>query len=491
MERAAILERLVENLPGLAYRCKHDADWTLEFASQGSTDLLGYTPDELVGRVVSIAELIHPDDLAAVSLEVERALGEHRAFQMQYRISSKDGSEKWISETGRGVLAADGSLIALEGFLTDITDHVRAQHAVFDESRKQTIVKFASGLAHDLNNMLTGLNAVIELVSRSTQPGDPLVEDLESLTLMGRSVTTLSRQLANLGRSEGAAAVWVDLGELVDSLAPVLQRLVDRPIQIDVRTQRGLVAHAEPARLEQALINLVVNARDAIEGAGRIEVSVTGLAPGIAALVVTDDGVGIDEQVQKSIFDPFFTTKAKDRGTGLGLMVVEQVATELGARIKLDSQLGKGARFELQIPIADASVPVSSTAEGMGNEVVLLVDDDAVLRTALARALRRNGYTVLESADGELALRLSERHRGPIDVLVTDGKMPKLSGPDLARAFGQQRPAACRILITGDSLPALPELFDARLQKPFTVDELAMMLRRVLLARTPQDAEGG
>jgi len=224
----------------------------------------------------------------------------------------------------------------------------------------------------------------------------------------------------------------------------------------------------------------VVNARDAIEDAGRVEIAVQSLPSGLASLSVSDNGVGMDAETRASIFDPFFTTKSKDRGTGLGLMVVEQVANELGARITIDSAVGEGTRFSLLIPTEHAISSVASPGKEMGSEVVLLVDDDVAVRGAIGRGLRRLGYTVLEAKDGELALRVSERHRGSIDVLVTDSEMPSLSGSGLAAAFRRQRPTVPCILITGGHGAVSPELFDALLRKPFTPEELATTLRSVL-----------
>jgi CheY-like chemotaxis protein/two-component sensor histidine kinase len=327
--------------------------------------------------------------------------------------------------------------------------------------------------------MLTVVYTLTDALSSERVPPEQLREELGSLRVLGSSIAGLAKQLVGLGKGQGAARP-VDLGQLVAASRPMLQNLAGKAVTVRVEATEGVVVNADATRLEQALMNLVINARDAVEGEGTVEIEVRSPAPGRATLRVTDDGAGIPPELRAKIFDPFFTTKATERGTGLGLMVVEQVAREIGGTVSVDSSPGKGTTFELHLPAINTSVPASTTVDEMGAEVVLLVDDDEAVRELVARGLRRLGYTVLESADGELALRLSERHKGPIDVLLTDGKIPRRSGPELAAAMRGHRPGIKQVLITGDQVIAPPELFDARIEKPCTASEVARVIRTVL-----------
>ena len=476
-----LLQRLVNNFAGMAYRCLHDADWTLSFVSDGSTELLGYTPTELMDGVIAVSDLIHPDDLAHVSLTVERALAIQEPFRCIYRMRTKTGGEKWINELGIGVFDEEGSLLALEGFLTDVSERVAAEDTLRKAQRREAIGKMASGIAHDFNNLLTGMLFSSRALMKGVPTGHPNREDVESLDVLIARATQLTQQLMSLGtQQEPVGGGPIDVGAVIAQRGRLLQELTGKAVALHLEMPEApLLVRIEQTQLEQILMNLVVNARDAISGQGEITVHLTeDSAKSEACLSISDSGEGINPKIQRSIFDPFFTTKG-DKGTGLGLAVVAEVVQGAGGRLELESKLGQGSTFRLFLPLIQSELPISSAdalaTELLGTEVLLLVDDDALARIEMAKGLRRLGYTVFETSTGAQARHLSDRHKGPLNAIIVSANIPGLSPSDAATQLAKQRPNATRILCGGSQEAA--DAFHQRLPTPLTADALARALR--------------
>jgi PAS domain S-box-containing protein len=476
-----LLTRLVDDLPGMAYRCRHDADWTLEFVSAGCEGLLGYTPRELVeDRVVAVSDLVHPEDLAGVSLEVERAISQREPFSLVYRMRTREGQIKHIAEQGRGLFGPDGELEALEGFLSDVSGQVQAQDALRQAEKREVVGRLAGGLAHDLNNLLTTIYGATAMLMTGIPVDSELREEVEVLESVAEQAARVTRQLLMLGRPAPALTAPTDLALVLREQLTLLRRMAGDGIDLRVSCPEGpLGANLEPSSFGQVLLNLVLNARDAQEGAGPIDVRL-GTEDGRAVLEVQDIGSGLRPGTEARIFDPFFSTKRGKGGTGLGLTVVQDVVEAAQGTVTVDSTPGAGATFRVTIPLSARDVPASEQGLPLGSEVLLLAEDNPGVREALARGLRRLGYTVLVAADGQEALKLSARHKGSIEALITDANMPHVNGVDLARGFGAQRPTSARLLISGDHLTIPADLFDRCLRKPLTPEDLAGSLREVL-----------
>ena len=381
----------------------------------------------------------------------------------------------------------------------------RAPDRAAPESRRlEAIGRLAGGVAHDFNNMLGAILGHTELALDALDPADPVHADLEEVRSAARRSADLTRQLLAFARKQVAAPRVVDVNAHVASLLAMLRRLIGE--DVDLRWLPG--ADLPPilidtSQLDQVLANLSVNARDAIDGVGRIEIATevvdagAGLGanglpePGrYVALRVTDDGCGMDGETVARIYEPFFTTKDIGRGTGLGLATVHGIVVQNNGRIDVESVVGSGTTFRVLFPACASPQPrpepeaAAAASEG-GTETVLLVEDEPVILGLAARMLRRQGYRVLAAPSPADALRLAELHDGPIDLLVTDVVMPGSNGRDLAEAVARLRPGIRELFMSGYTADVIANhgVLDggtAFLQKPFTPRQLASAVREVL-----------
>jgi two-component system cell cycle sensor histidine kinase/response regulator CckA len=372
------------------------------------------------------------------------------------------------------------------------------------QARKMEAVgRLASGVAHDFNNLLTVLTGYGELLLGALpdfHPARPYAEQILRAVERGASVT---RQLLSFSRKQAPQAVVLDLNEVVQRVGQLLRPLIGEHVELryDLSAQPCLVK-ADAAQLEQVLVNLAVNARDAMPGGGRLTLRTAngaagppagghnGFAGGWVLLAVSDTGVGMDEPTRARIFEPFFTTKDPGKGTGLGLATVQGIVAQSEGRIVVDSDPGRGTTFRIYLPCAaEAPRPADGTAATplppRGSETVLLLEDEEAVRLLVQQFLQRQGYRVLVAASGEQALRLAAEHTGPIHLLVTDVVMPRLSGGEVARQVAQVRPGIGVLSISGyTSHPVLQEPLAlanaAALAKPFTLGVLARKVREIL-----------
>jgi two-component system cell cycle sensor histidine kinase/response regulator CckA len=374
-----------------------------------------------------------------------------------------------------------------------------AKEELFQAQKMESIGRLASGIAHDFNNLLTIINGCAELALEDQSLSDPTRSLITDIVQAGARAASLTRQFLAFGRKETLRPQSLDVNTLIADLTSMLRRLIPAEIELSAElAPTPVVAFADPTQVEQIVVNLVVNARDAIPNGGRITIGTrlvqldeadardVGIDPGRYAVVfVSDTGTGIDTALQGHIFEPYFTTKGIGRGTGLGLATVYGIAKQSGGSVTVDSTLGQGAKFSVYLPAkATASTIASTTAESGsadGHETILLVEDESAVRALIAVTLRRKGYTVLEAASGQEALDVFEQHRGQVDVVVTDVVMPGMVGPHLIAHLRCQTPDLRVVYISGyagDQTSAVGD--DPFIIKPFTPSAITQKVREVL-----------
>lgn len=633
IENKRRLATLLANLPGMAYRCQNRPDWPMEFVSDGCAGLTGWPASALLENRPAYGELIVEADRQLVWDAVQEALAARRPFEMTYRIQTADGQLRWVWERGYGVFAPDGSLLYLEGFITDITTRVQAEAALresearcrrlfenslvgiyrttpdgrillanptlvkmlrypsfealaqvnlektgfhpqyprrlFKEtierdgvvrglesawtcadgttvyvresaqavrgpdgriayyegvvedvteqrrleerlhhaSKMEAIGRLAGGVAHDFNNILSVVIMQTDLMAMEEGLSNTAKEGLRQIRAAAERAANLTRQMLMFSRRQAMQPRDLDLNDTVTNLTKMLQRIIGEDVHLELRLYpTPLLTRADVGMLDQVLMNLAVNARDAMPMGGRLIIETTAreFTPAEAAtlpdvqpgryvgLRVSDTGCGIPPEILPHIYEPFFTTKEPGKGTGLGLATVFGIVKQHNGCIQITSEPGRGTTFEIYLP----ALPETAVAETMkvetspsprgGTETILLVEDDPAVRVLTRTTLQRHGYRVLEAADGITALELWQTHRDAVALLLTDMVMPGgLNGRELARQLRADRPEL-KVIFTSGYSPELAEgMFshqegEAFLQKPCEATHLLETVRRCL-----------
>ncbi len=387
--------------------------------------------------------------------------------------------------------------------LLSVVRDITAQTALerqFRQAQKMEVVgRLAGGVAHDFNNLLTVINGFNELALELIPPDQPASEMIREARRSGDRATDLTRQLLALSRQQVLSPKVLDLNGVVRDASRMLRRLIGADVALETHLDPGLRAvKADPGQLEQVVMNLAVNARDAMPTGGRLTVETRnadldggiGRSGAFVVLRVTDTGTGMTPEVRERIFDPFFTTKDPGKGTGLGLATVYGIVTQAGGHLAVDTAVGRGTTFEVYLPASDEVQHGSKTypvlREGVrGSETVLLAEDDEAVRGFARRVLATAGYTVLEAADAEAVASLCKTHPGPVHLLVTDVVMPGLGGRELAARVTAVRPGVRVVYLSGYTPDAVlrhgvEQATAAFLQKPFTPGALTAKVREVL-----------
>lgn len=384
-------------------------------------------------------------------------------------------------------------------------DRNRLEEQFRQAQKMEAVGRLAGGVAHDFNNLLTVITGYSDMLLASRDLKDAQRTALEEIRRSAERGGALTHQLLAFSRRQPLEARMVRLNELILQIEKLLRRLIGEDIElVTIPAASFDTVEADPGRLEQVIMNLVVNARDAMPNGGKLTIETgsvqlsenfsakqLGVAPGrYVVLSVTDTGVGMNEETQSHLFEPFFTTKNPGRGTGLGLATAYGIIRQSGGAIRIESQLGRGTTARIYLPTAaKAAAGVESAGEQAGPltgfEVILVVEDEARVRKLIVDVLTARGYRVIEATRGEDALRTSRTHKGNIDLAVVDVVMPEISGPDLVRQLTQQRPNMRVLYISGYTDEAIvhhgiPETGTAFLQKPFLPDALARKVREIL-----------
>jgi two-component system cell cycle sensor histidine kinase/response regulator CckA len=422
----------------------------------------------------------------------------------------RDGRLLTVQLSVRAVRSGAGQVEYYETFVRDVTDQRRLQQQVLQSQKMEAVGRLAGGIAHDFNNLLTVITSYSDLLLEDLAPGDAKRDDLEQVRKAADGAAALTRQLLAFSRQQVVEPRVVSLNTVVEGLQKILRRVIGEDIDLTTTLAPDLGAvRADVGQLEQVLMNLAVNARDAMPTGGRLTVETANVEHDpefarhreaaavrrFAMLAVSDTGCGMDEATKARIFEPFFTTKEPGKGTGLGLATVYGIVKQAGGFIWVYSEPGQGTSFKIYLPQVEAAAERVTAVAGArvpgGTETVLLVEDAAAVRAVTKQVLERQGYTVLEAADGEAAVQLAQRHHGAIHLLLTDVVMPRVSGRDLAQQLGRVRPDLKVLYASGytdDSVVrhGILESGIAYLQKPFTPESLARKVRDVLDAPQPR-----
>jgi len=490
----------------------HDVFWIATprigktvYVSPGYEYIWGRTREALYRNPKLFLETVHPEDRERVKTEIIAARERSIPWSHEYRIIRPDGTVRWIQNRGFPVRDDQGRVTLFTGVATDITERKALEQQLLQAQKMEAVGRLAGGVAHDFNNLLMAITGYGELMRDKVLKEDPLYGHLENILKAGDRAAALTRQLLTFSRQKIIHPEVIDLNRVVLDLEPMLRRLIGEDLHLEVVTDRrpGAVK-ADPGQMDQIIMNLVVNARDAMPQGGRLTLKTApvnftvgcqskfGLTPpgAYVMLEVQDTGVGMDEATQSHIFEPFFTTKEVGKGTGLGLSTVYGIVKQSGGYLDVTSGPGAGSAFTIYFPRLEAIVEppkakIPITASFRGEETILLVEDEDMLRGLLAKFLRIYGYTVLEARHGGEALLTCERHPGPIHLMVTDVVMPQMSGRELVDRLTPLRPEMKVLYMSGYAEDALvqhgvEDLSVAFLQKPFRPIELARRVHAVL-----------
>jgi len=472
--------------------------------SEGLGALLSRPGGALTGTVDSYLTRVHERDRPAVAAALGRARAGGAAPERVVHRVEGAAEERWVELHARAAASPEGVPRRVVGVVLDVTDRHRLEEELRQAQRMESVGRLAGGIAHDFNNLLTTILGISEMLLAGADLGEPAREDLAAVRDAGRRAATLTRQLLAFSRRQRLEMRPVQLDEVVRAFAPMLSRLIGEEVAVRLDLAIGLrPVAADPSQLEQILMNLALNARDAMPGGGTLTIALgPGALPPAAGsagpreavrMLVTDTGAGMTPEVAARAFEPFFTTKARGRGTGLGLATVYGIVTQHDGAVSLRSAPGQGTTFEILLPAAPAGGEARGEAAreepqpaGRG-ETVMVVDDEPLVREAIARFLVGRGYAVVEAGSAEEALAIMDGRPGPVDLLLTDVVMPGKRGPELARAFRDRFPGRPALLMSGYPEPAAGEepLAGEYLEKPVTPDSVARAVRAAL------DAAGG
>jgi two-component system, cell cycle sensor histidine kinase and response regulator CckA len=464
----------------------------------------GYSRQEFLA--MTLDDVQPPGDVARVrQLESSSGAGTTKPGMHQHR--KKDGNIIDVDVTVHKFVFADRPCVMAVAL--DVTERNRMEGQLRQAQKMEAIGNLAGGVAHDFNNLLSVILSYSKMLAESLKPGDPMRDDLDEISSAGRRAADLTRQLLAFSRQQILEPKVLDLNAVIGGVAKMLRRLVGEDVDLSVVSGAELGAvKADPGQLEQVLMNLVVNSRDAMPDGGKLTIETANVVldasyalnhPNVTAgpyvmLAVTDTGSGMNAATRDRIFDPFFTTKEMGSGTGLGLSTVFGIVQQSGGNIWVYSEPGLGTTFKVYLPRADApydgvTPPAVEPAKTRGNETILLVEDEVSVRVLTRTILERHGYRVIEAQSGGDALLICEQHTATIHVLLTDVVMPRMSGRKLAERLSTLRPEMKVLYMSGytdDSIVrhGVLESGVAFLQKPITPETLTRKLREVIESQT-------
>jgi len=499
-ERIRFLREIVEQTPdGIV--CT-DTDFKINYMNKAAEDLFGWSFEEIEGKT---ADLFNADPRAE---EIQRSIYETivggKVFDGEALNRRKDGSTFVCQFRVTPILDEKGEAIAYLGAQRDVTD-LKHLHEQLNRSRRMEAVgQLAGGIAHDFNNLLTVIKIHTEFALGDLHEKDPLREDIETVKEAGERASKLTRQLLAFSRKQMMTPEVIDLNDIVLGLEPMLRRIIGEDIELktELRREIGRV-HADPGKIEQVLMNLCVNARDAMQSGGTLVIGtddvevgdglatqLPDLGPGTYVLLsISDTGTGMTAEVKERAFEPFYTTKEKSRGTGLGLATVYGIVKQSGGDIEILSEPGQGATLKIYLPRVDAPKTVqtrpSDVTDLTGAEKVLVVEDDDTVRELTRRVLRSAGYEVLTAANAGEALLEYERHAGDIQLVISDVIMPKMSGRELVDRLEKISSGLNVLFMSGYTDEAIARhgiLEDGTqfISKPFSSRDLLIAVRRAI-----------
>ena len=513
------LRRITDAVPGTVYQyvLSPSGEQRFEFASAGVHDLLRLSPRETIEDFSRVWNAILPEDQERVARSILESARTLTRWTDEFQIQVANGDRKWVR--GSSVpepLLPDGS-IRWNGLLLDITEHKRLEGDLLQIQKMESIGRLAGGIAHDFNNILTAIRGNVDLLLEDVPDGHEHFLELRDIRDAAERATALTRQLLAFSRKQALQTRDLELSALVRDMEKMLRRVIGEDVVLLTQPTESLgLVRADPGQLEQVLLNLAVNARDAMPSGGLLTIetrnvrmdlavaSAMGLPAGeYVSLVVRDTGHGMSDETKSRIFDPFFTTKPAGKGTGLGLAMVYGIVRQSGGAITVDSAPDRGATFRLFLPRVSGALerlspiitPTSVRVTARRDASVLLVEDDAAVRTLTKRMLQDAGYAVREAADAYDALTMVGAECTGVDLVVSDVIMPGMGGRDLASELRARRPDVLILFMSGYLDIDLQKLgLDRRtrlLSKPFTRESLLRHVAQLLDAEPAGETVGG
>ena len=492
---------LVERIPDVIWTI--DEGGKLTFVTPNVVSVLGFSAEEMCrASLDDRAEEIHPEDQTRVREAWESLMRDGSQFDIEYRRKSKSGRWVWLRNRAFASYERNGVRYA-EGMLSDITEKKQLEESLRLAQKMEAVGQLSAGIAHDFNNMLCAILTNSHFLIDDLPEGDARRSDAEEIKEIAERAATLTRQLLAFSRRQVLAPALVDLNTSIAGLQKMLRRLIGEDIEFSIVRAPNLgLVRADAGQLEQMIMNLAVNSRDAMPGGGKLSIETANLdlseedathlplPPGrYVTITVSDTGIGMDTETKQRLFEPFFTTKEIGRGTGLGLSTCYGIVTQSGGWIEVSSEPGRGAVFRVYLPLVSGSSKQARNSLAApafkGVETVLLVEDDDRVRAAVCRVLENAGYSLLVARDGNEALTMAERYPGPIHLLLSDMVMPGPSGPETVSLVQAHRPRTKVLFMSGYTDHALvrSEAFQTSMnfiQKPFAPQALAKKIRDVL-----------
>jgi signal transduction histidine kinase/CheY-like chemotaxis protein len=485
--------------------------------------MLGFTPAEWLSDPMNWMNHIFPED-REIALAAENLFQQtHDLFQAEYRMCARDGRVLWFRDEGVLLKQSESRGLLMQGVMYEITERKRLEDQLRHSQKLEAVGQLAGGVAHDFNNLLMLIQAHNEHLRDHLSTDDPARKDVLQIENAVTRAASLTAQLLTFSRKQVLRPEILNLNAVLADVGKMLHRLIGENIEVNIVPACSPArVKADPGQIEQVILNLAVNARDAMPAGGRLTITVgeaelaendsrnhEGAPAGkYVMLSVSDTGSGMDTETQAHIFEPFFTTKAPGKGTGLGLATVYGVVKQSDGWIWVDSKPGRGTTFQIYLPSVQEFVaressikkipldespstkkptPAASSVDASpkGRETVLVVEDQDGIRDIVRESLRRNGYKVLIANDGDEALQMASAYPDPIHLLITDLVMPNIGGRELAQRLTPQRPTMKVLFMSGYSEQSALEIEATSqsatvLQKPFSLDALARNVRRVL-----------
>ncbi len=466
--------------------------------------LVGYSEYELLNMRMS--DIIHPGDREGTRRFLEEInAGRRQLIDLEKRFVRKDGSTVWGHTTAVWLFDVNGRPVQSVVLVQDITNRKSLEEQLQQAQKMEAVGRLAGGIAHDFNNLLTAILGHSELLLSSFEPGDRLRKDVAEIKKAGEIAAALTRQLLAFSRKQILEPRVINLNYIVGDMETMLRRVIGEDVELVTETDPNLgLVTCDPGQMEQIILNLAVNARDAMPQGGQLTIEtanqelneayaskhVSVKAGRYVKLTVRDTGCGMEAETKAHMFEPFFTTKIQGRGTGLGLSMVYGIVQQSEGHIDVHSELGQGTTFRIYFPRVAEGVSITERAHHVvngtsGSETILLVEDEEIVRSLVCNVLQAQGYSVLEAESGPEALKISEAHEGRIDLMLTDIVMPQMSGRELAHRLSLLRPEMRILYMSGytdDTTVPDKALGPGTLllQKPFTPEILMSRVRQVL-----------
>jgi two-component system, cell cycle sensor histidine kinase and response regulator CckA len=497
----------------LAHEAAHLGTWRWDITrnvlhwDEGLRELFGLRYDEQVREYDDFVRRIHPDDRQQLMRATQQAIAGDGYIDQEFRALLPDGHVRWFVSVGRIVRDVAGTPVEFVGVAMDITERKAVEEHLRDTQRLQAVGRLAGGIAHEANNQMYVVLSTAHFLLRRSDLPDSARSDVEQIRHAAERTASITQQLLAFSRRQMLELKDVNLNVVVQEIEPVLRRslMENQKLSVELEWLGGHI-RADRRQLEQVLLNLTLNARDAMPDGGQLTISTreievgaaesgsSGPAPGVYhLLVVSDTGHGMDQATLERAFEPFFTTKEIGRGTGLGLSVVHGIVSQIGGQIRVTSTPGGGAEFTLYFPVMQEPLPTAVTVDAeparpSQGTVALIVEDDALVRELTGRVLAEAGYSTLEAENGQVALELIRRRAGRVDLVITDIGMPEMNGYELARCLSAQYPDVPVLFMTGygdqePSAQAAPGSAWSFLRKPFAPDALARVAAELLRPR--------